>query len=146
MFVLINFIKIIIRPVPPVDYGDQFLYWEQAVADFDGPFLDGASPGTRDMLLFGIVQCHASIPVAALRALRNDARLEGLRRWIGHMQARFKDHPHLYSGAYFEPVLSQPEEANFGQRFIFYIGLLTLFALFPLTLALVFVLMRRVPR
>ncbi|MEC8565819.1 MAG: glutathione S-transferase N-terminal domain-containing protein, partial [Pseudomonadota bacterium] len=45
MFVLINFIKIIIRPVPPVDYGVQFLYWEQAVADFDGPFLDGASPG-----------------------------------------------------------------------------------------------------
>ena len=77
MFVLINFIKIIVRPKPPVDFGDQFLYWEQAVADSDGPFLDGASPGTRDMLLFGIVQCHASIPVAALHALRDDARLDG---------------------------------------------------------------------
>ncbi len=146
MFVLINFIKIIIRPVPPVDYGDQFLYWEQIVADSDGLFLDGASPGTRDMLLFGIVQCHASIPVAALHALRDDARLDGLRRWIGHMQERFKDHPHLYSGAYFQPALPQPEAANFAQRFIFYIGLLTLFALFPLTLVLVFLLMKRVPR
>ena len=146
MFVLINFIKIIIKPKHPVDYGDQFLYWEQIVADSDGLFLDGASPGTRDMLLFGIVQCHASIPVAALHALRDDARLDGLRRWIGHMQERFKDHPHLYSGAYFQPALPQPEAANFAQRFIFYIGLLTLFALFPLTLVLVFVLMKRVPR
>ena len=98
------------------------------------------------MLLFGIVQCHASIPVAALHALRYDARFDGLRRWIGHMQARFKDYPHLYSGAYFEPALPQPETANFAQRFIFYIGLLTLLALFPLTLALVFALMKRVPR
>ena len=62
------------------------------------------------------------------------------------MQARFKDHPHLYSGAYFEPALPQPEAANFAQRFIFYIGLLTLFSVFPLTLVLVFILMKRVPR
>ena len=62
------------------------------------------------------------------------------------MQARFKDHPHLYSGAYFEPALPQSEAANFAQRFIFYIGLLTLFALFPLTLVLVFLLMKRVSR
>ena len=146
MFVLINFIKIIIRPKAPVDFGDQFLYWEQAIVDSYGPFLDGARPGTRDMLLFGIVQCHASIPVAALHALRDDTRLDGLRRWIGHMQARFKEHPHLYSGAYFEPAVPQPDTANFSQRFFFYIGLLTLFALFPLTLALVFMLMKRVPR
>ena len=62
------------------------------------------------------------------------------------MQARFKDYPHLYSGAYSEPALPQPEVANFAQRFIFYIGLLTLFALFPLTLVLVFILMKPVPR
>ena len=146
MFVLINFIKIMIRPKSPVDFGNQFLYWEQAVADSKGPFLDGTNPGTRDMLLFGVVQCHASIPVAALHALRDDSRLNGLRRWIGHMQERFNDHPHLYSGAYFEPALPQPRPANFAQRFSFYIGLLTLFALFPLTLALVFLLMKRVPR
>lgn len=62
------------------------------------------------------------------------------------MQARFKDYPHLYSGAYFEPALPQPEVANFAQRLIFYIGLLTLFAFFQLTLVPVFVLMKRVPR
>jgi hypothetical protein len=146
MFVLINFIKIVIRPKSPDDFADQFLYWEQAVADSNGPFLDGASPGTRDILLFGIVQCHASIPVAALHTLRDDARLDGLRQWIGNMQVRFKDYPHLYSGAYFEPVLSRPETANLVQRLIFYIGLSTMFALLPLTLVLVFVLMKQVPR
>ena len=36
MFVLINFIKIIIKPKHPVDFGDQFLYWEQAVVDLMG--------------------------------------------------------------------------------------------------------------
>ena len=72
------------------------------MADSDGLFLDGTSPGTRDMLLFGIVQCHASMPWRRF-ALRG-ARLDGLRQWIGHMQERFKDHPHLYSGAYFSPL------------------------------------------
>tara|TARA_B100001057_G_scaffold253682_1_gene253954 strand:- start:2232 stop:3080 length:849 start_codon:yes stop_codon:yes gene_type:complete len=146
MFVLINFLKFAFRPKQPVNYGDQFLYWEQSVADSDGPFLDGTTPGTRDMLLFGIVQCHASIPVAALQALRHDERLDGLRQWIGHMQMQFRDHQHLYSGAYFAPLLPRPKPATAVQRVIFYIGLLTLFALFPLTLFLVFVLMKRVPR
>ena len=146
MFVLINFVKFFFKPKEPSNYGDQFLYWEHSAADSEGPFLDGAKPGTRDVLLFGVVQCHASIPVEALHALRQDARLDGLRQWIGHMQARFKDHQHLYSGAYFEPLQTQPKPANVGHRVVFYIGLSTLFALFPLTLLLVFVLMKRVPR
>ena len=62
------------------------------------------------------------------------------------MHLRFSDYPHLYSGNYFQPNFPQPVPASWPQRIIFYLGLVTTTSLFPITLPLVFVLMRRVPR
>lgn len=146
MFMLINFVKWKQKPADPENFGDQYLFWERAVESSTGPFLDGDAPGIRDMLLFGVVQCHSSIPVPPLEPLYSDERLAGLRQWIASMHERFRDYPHLYSGSYFEPYLPQPVPAGPVQRAIFYLGLLTMFVAFPVTIPLVFVLMRKVPR
>ena len=146
MFVLLNFAKRTRNLRQPEDFGDQFLVWERALKSSAGPFLDGDAPGSRDLLLFGIIQCHCSIPVPPLDALLEDERLGAMRLWIGRMQERFRDYPHLYSGRYFAPFMPQPKPASFLQRAVFYFGLLTTIAAFPITLPLVFVLMHKVPR
>ena len=84
-----------------------------------GPVLDGDAPGIRDMLLFGIVQCHSIIPVPPLEPLRSDERLAAVRQWLASMHERFRGYPHLYSGSYFEPCLPQPVPADPVQRAIF---------------------------
>ena len=145
MFTLINVAKLKMKPKDPKNFGDQYLSWERAVASGD-PFLDGEAPGARDLLLFGVVQCHSSIPVPPLISLANDQRLSGLRDWVGRMHEWFRDYPHLYSGEYFEPRLPQPVAQTSLQQGIFYIGLMTLLAAMPVTLALIFILIRRVPR
>ncbi len=146
MMTLISFAKVTRKPTDPENFGDQFLVWERTLESSTGQFVDGDVPGIRDLLLFGVVQCHASIPVPPLEALQNDKRLAGLRQWIATMQKRFSDCTHLYSGRYFEPHLPQPEPATLVQRTIFYLGILTMVGLFPVTLPSVFVLMRKVPR
>ena len=135
-----------IRPPKPDDYGDQYLYWENELQGLATPFLDGEAPGSRDLLLFGIVQCHSSIPGPPLAPLRGDNRLSALRQWIGRMHERFSGYSHLYSGPYFEPQQSAPQPAGFVQRLAFYIGLLAMFTALPLTLPLVLYLMRKAPR
>jgi glutathione S-transferase len=146
MLVLLSFVKRTQKLKDPEDFGDQFLVWERTLESSAGPYLDGEAPGIRDMLLFGVIQCHSSIPVPPLQALRRDERLAGLRRWIGRMQERFNDYPHIYSGRYFEPYLPQPAAASPLQQVIFYLGLLTMIMAFPVTIPLVFVLMKKVPR
>lgn len=146
MFLLINTVKLVRKPKDPSNFGDQYLYWEQILASSKGPFLDGSDPGVRDFLLFGVVQCHSSIPIPPLEPLRQDPRLSRIRRWIGSMHERFCDYPYLYSGGYFEPRRPQPTAADPLQRGAFYLGLVTLFALLPVTAPLVFLLMRKVPR
>ena len=108
--------------------------------------MDGDAPVIRDLMLFGIVQCHSSIPTPPLAALHSDERLAGMRQWIANMQERFSDYSHLYSGHYFEPHLPQPVPQGLVQRAVFYFGFLTMVGMFPVTLPLVFVLMRKVPR
>lgn len=71
---------------------------------------------------------------------------EAFKQWTGLMQQRFCDYPHLYSGRYFAPDMPQPATASPLQQVIFYLGLLMMIAAFPLTIALVFVLMRKVRR
>jgi glutathione S-transferase len=146
MFTLINFVKLTRKPKDPDDFGFQYLYWEKALENSDGPFIDGNKPGTQDIMLFGVIQCHSSIPVPPLEPLRSDDRLSHLRNWIAAMHERFKDYPYLYSGSYFAPNLPQPVPADYLQRVIFYLGLLSMFLAFPITTSLVFVLMRKVPR
>ncbi|MEK9591726.1 MAG: hypothetical protein VW390_10495, partial [Gammaproteobacteria bacterium] len=146
MFTLINVAKVRIRPPRPNDYGDQYLYWENELQSLATPFLDGEAPGSRDLLLFGIVQCHSSIPGPPLVPLQDDERLSALRQWIGRMHERFSGYSHLYSGPYFEPQRSAPQPAGFAQRLAFYVGLLGMFTALPLTLPLVLYLMRKAPR
>jgi hypothetical protein len=146
MFTLLNFIKLTRKPKDPDDFGTQYLYWEKALESSDGSFIDGDTPGTRDIMLFGIIQCHSSIPVPPLEPLRTDERFSHLREWIAAMHEQFKYYPHLYTGSYFEPNLPQPVSADYLQRATFYLGLLSMFLAFPVTIPLVFFLMRKVPR
>lgn len=146
MLVLLSFVKRTQKLKDPEDFGDQFLVWERALESSAGPYLDGEAPGIRDILLFGVIQCHSSIPVPPLDALQRDTRLDGVRQWIGRMQQRFCDYPHIYSGKYFAPFTPQPRATSPMQQVIFYLGLLTMVAAFPVTIPLVFVLMRKVPR
>lgn len=140
MFTLINFVKLKLNPPGPEDSGDQFLVWESEFNASPSPFLDGEAPGSRDILLFGIIQCHSSIPVPPLKALLNDERLNGLRTWIANMDDRFKGFPHLYSGRYFEPKVAAPKPAGLVQQGGYCLGLLTSVVAFPISLALVIVL------
>ncbi|MGI9285445.1 MAG: hypothetical protein ACR2P1_08645 [Pseudomonadales bacterium] len=136
MFMLINVAKWIVKPAEPENFGNQFLFWERALESSTEPFLDGDAPGIRDMLLFGMVPCHSSIPVPPLEPLRCDKRLAGLRQWITRMHERFRDYPHLHSGSYFKPYLPQPVPTSPVQRAIFYHGLVTMFVVFPVTIPL----------
>ena len=146
MFTLINFTKRVMKPQEPKNFGDQFLAWERILQASSRSFLDGEAPGIRDMMLFGVIQCHSSIPVPPLTALQRDERLNRVRKWIAHMQAQFNDYPYLYSGKYFEPYSTEPKAASAAQRSWFYTGLLTMILAAPLTIPLVFLLMRKVPR
>ena len=146
MFILINLVKLNPKMRDPEDFGDQYLYWEGMLGSSDGAFIDGDHPGIRDIMLFGVVQCHSSIPVPPLEPLQNDRRLDRMRMWIAVMHEHFKEYPFLYSGQFFEPNLKQPASADFPQRGAFFLGLLSMFLAFPLTIPLVFILMRKVPR
>jgi len=133
------------KPADPENFGDQYLSWESVLEASSEEFFDGDKPGIRDFQLFGIVQCHASIPVPPLESLMNDERLTNMRRWIARMHERFSDYPHLYSGSYFEPRRHQPASASLVQRSMFYLGLMTMILALPITLPLAFVLTRKVP-
>lgn len=146
MLTLFIIVRVSGKVTDPEDWGEQFLYWEDALSESEGPFIDGAAPGSRDLLLFGMVQCHASIPVPPLESLRGDIRLRGLREWIGRMQQRFAETGHLYSGQYFEPAIAAPKVASFGQQILFYLGFVFVVACLPVTLPLILFLIVKAPR
>ncbi|MEM7097605.1 MAG: glutathione S-transferase N-terminal domain-containing protein [Pseudomonadota bacterium] len=129
----------------PEDFGEQYLYWEDYVAKAAAPFLDGQAPGSQDLLLFGIVQCHASVPIPPFEPLLSDERLSGLRGWLAAMHERFRNYTHLYSGPYFAPKLPEPNCATIFQRGVFYCGLLSLFVLFPITVPMVIYFRHKAP-
>ena len=131
------------RAKDPEDFGDQFLYWEHRLNGSDDPFLGGEAPDLADLMLFGVVQCHATTPVPPLQSLRHDERLPQVRAWIGRMQQRFATYDHLYSGRFFEPKSSSPPKAPASERLAFWLGMLTWIALFPITVPAVFLLARR---
>ena len=144
MFTLINIGKRRLDQQEPENFGDQFLYWEGVLHSSEGPFMDGENPGTRDFVIFGIVQCHASIPVPALDAILSDDRLGKFRSWILTMQERFDNYPYLYSANYFKSEARLPDNAGLLQRIVFFLGLIVMILLIPLTLPLVLFLMIRV--
>ena len=144
MFILINIGKLRLKQKEPNNFGDQFMYWENLIDSSDGPFIDGNKPGSKDMIMFGMVQCHASIPVPALNALLNDKRLQNVRKWISKMQDYFSEYPYLYSAKFFQSDAPEADSANFFQIVVFFLGLLIMVLAFPITIPLVLILMGRV--
>ena len=144
MFILINIGKVKLKQKEPKNFGDQFLYWENLIDSSDGPFIDGNKPGSKDMIMFGMVQCHSSIPVPALDALMNDQRLNNLRKWIDNMQDYFREYPYLYSAKFFDSGVSEAGSTNLFQIMVFFFGVLIIFLAFPITIPLVLILMGRV--
>ena len=144
MFILINIGKVRLKQKEPKNFGDQFLYWENLIDSSDGPFIDGNKPGSKDMIMFGMVQCHSSIPVPALDALMNDQRLNNLRKWIDNMQDYFREYPYLYSAKFFDSGVSEAGSTNLFQIMVFFFGVLIMFLAIPITMPLVLILMGRV--
>ena len=146
MFILINIGKVRLKQKEPKNFGDQFLYWENLIDSSDGPFIDGNKPGSKDMVMFGMVQCHSSIPVPALDALMNDQRLNNLREWIDNMQDYFREYPYLYSAKFFKSDIPEANSANLFQIMSFFCGLIVIVLAFPITIPLALILMSRVEK
>ena len=146
MFILINLGKARLKQKEPKNFGDQFLYWENLIDSSDGPFIDGNKPGSKDMVMFGMVQCHSSIPVPALDALMNDQRLNNLRQWIDNMQDYFREYPYLYSAKFFKSDIPEANSANLFQIMSFFCGLVVMVLALPITIPLVLILMSRVEK
>ena len=130
----------------PDNFGDQFVYWEEKLARSGGPFLDGEEAGINDMMLFGVLQCHCSIPVPPLSAIASDPRLNRVRAWISHMQRVFSDYPHLYSGRFFKPLIADRMPASGRQQAAFWVGTGLCLMLLPVTLLAIIWLAARVDR
>ena len=145
MFILINVAKRVRKMPEPADFGEQFLHWEN-ILQTSGPFLGGDAPSATDIMLFGVIQCHSSIPVPPLAALRNDSRLPRVREWILTMQDRLPNHRYLYSASHFVSRSNPPTPAGIAQQIFFFVGLAVFVAMLPLTLSLALFLMWRVPR
>jgi hypothetical protein len=146
MFMLITIGKWRLKQKEPENFGDQFMYWENVLDSSEGPFMDGMKPGSKDLVMFGIIQCHASIPVPALKSLLNDQRLINLRKWVNTMQNYFKEYPHLYTAKFFKSDNPEANSANLFQIVSFFFGLIVIVLAFPITIPLVLILMSRVEK
>ena len=146
MFMLINIGKWRLKQKEPENFGDQFMYWENVLDSSEGPFMDGMKPGSKDLVMFGIIQCHASIPVPALNSLLNDQRLINLRKWVNTMQSYFKEYPHLYTAKFFKSDIPEANSVNLLQIVSFFFGLIVMVLAFPITIPLVLILMSRVEK
>ena len=146
MFMLINIGKWTLKQKEPENFGDQFIYWEKVLDTSEGPFIDGMKPGSKDFVMFGIIQCHASIPVPALNSLINDQRLPSLRKWVNTMEKHFKGYPYLYTSKFFKSDIPEENSANLFQIVSFFCGLIVMILAFPITIPLVLILMGRVEK
>ena len=146
MFMLITIGKWRLKQKEPENFGDQFMYWENVLDSSEGPFMDGMKPGSKDLVMFGIIQCHASIPVPALNSLLNDQRLIKLRKWVNTMEEYFKGYPYLYTAKFFKSDIPEANSANIFQIVSFFLGLIVMVLAFPITIPLVLILMSRVEK
>ena len=143
-FMLIKILVLSGKHKDPDNYADQFLYWEDRLEPNPEGYFGGRSPNIIDFQLFGIIQCHCSIPYAPLiETLQFDPALKKYRDWIARMQLRFAEYPHLFSGGYFQPYSSQPIEASFSEKIAFWFGTLTMVVFFPITILLIMILRLR---
>ena len=121
----------------PGNHADAYIYWENRLAERNCQFFGGDKPDSEDFLLFGIVQCHCSIPVPTVLALQADPRLTQVRDWIGRMQRRFSDYQSLFSGMYFVPHSARPKSASGLEQFAFWLGSAVCISLLPVTGAVI---------
>lgn len=145
-YVLLTFVRLTGLQRDPENFADQFLYWERKLQANGSRFLGGDFPDALDLLLFGMIQCHCSIPVPPVEALQQDQKLAHVRAWITSMQTHFAGYPHLYSGVYFEPHAPQPTPATPLEKTAFWTGLGCMLLAFPITLPAILLLALRVPR
>jgi glutathione S-transferase len=143
-YLLINFMVLTRRQGDPESFADQFRYWEQKLGESKGDYLGGEEPEILDVMLFGIIQCHCSIPVPPITALQEDPALMRLRTWLGIMQERFASYPHLYSGLYFEPHFPPPARSSRLDRSAFWFGSAFMLLAFPITIPLILFFARRI--
>lgn len=130
----------------PDDFADQYLDWEEKFKAVKGRFLGGDEPDSVDLLLFGILQCHCSIPVPPITALQADPRLGETRRWIADMQDYFESYGSIYSGVYFKPHRAAPNKASGLDQLAFWLGAAFMVFFFWLTVPLVALLVYRSQR
>ncbi|MBO6657204.1 MAG: hypothetical protein JJ934_09935 [Pseudomonadales bacterium] len=142
-FLLMNFARLMGQGVRPENFGDQYLDWEERFSKLSGPYLGGDEPNAVDLLLFGVIQCHSSIPVPPLTALQTDPRLIETRQWIGRMQSRFSDYSSLYSGVYFKPHSPAPRLGSGIDQLAFWLGAIFMVSLFWITVPLAAILAAR---
>ena len=146
MLTLITIVRVTNRVSVPSDWGKQFLHWERCLAASSGQFIDGVTPGSRDFLLFGVIQCHCSIPVPPLHALREDSRLKRIRAWICSMQERYPEYQHCYSAQYFDTGLSPPINSSNFQQFVFGMGVVVMLAALPIVFPTIIFYIVKTPR
>jgi glutathione S-transferase len=139
-FLLLRFVRAAGIQPDPDDFAEQFLYWERRLADSGSEFLGGPRPNACDLLLFGMVQCHCSLPTPPLPILRNDPRLGRMRAWIGAMHVHFAGYPLCYSGPCFEPHLSAPRPAAPLDRTAYWAGVGATVLLWPVTVPIIILL------
>lgn len=142
-FLLINFAVFTGRREIPRSYVDPYRVWEDRFNSLGTPFLGGEEPDSLDLLLFGIVQCHSSIPVPTLAELQSDPELTGTRRWIAEMQRHFADYDSLYSVRYFEPHREPRPAADVLDQLAFWAGAAFMIYYWWITVPLVAILAYR---
>jgi hypothetical protein len=136
-FLLIRFFSFMGRSPDPVNFGDQFLPFENMLETSNAPYLSGQQPNSLDFLLFGMIQSHCSTYVPPIAALQNDPRLARMRAWIGAMQERFRDYDYLYSSVYFAPFAAPPKSVPRVERIPFWLGAVFMVVYFPITVPLI---------
>lgn len=145
-YLLIQFIRRAGLQPDPENFVEQFLYWERKLEEGANAYLGGDEPDLLDLMLFGVVQCHCSIPGPPVDALQKDPGLTQMRSWIATMQERFMGYRHLYSGVYFKPYSPEPEQSTSLERAAFWLGSAFMIIAFPITIPLIIFFASRIQR
>ena len=144
-YILLNIIKIKIKKLTyDKKFLKQYIYWNDKLASQGTNYFGGESLNIVDYQLFGVIQCHCSIPYSPLiKTLQEETDLNELRKWISNMHIKFADYPHLYSANFFNPKQKIIHKASFIEQTTYWLGLIAFLLLLPFTLFLILILLIR---
>ena len=144
-FTLLNIIKIKIKKFTYNEkFLEQYIYWNDKLANQDTMYFGGNSLNIADYQLFGVIQCHCSIPYSPLiKTLQENVDLSHLRKWISNMHIKFSEYPHLYSANFFNPKKRIIRKASVLEQTTYWSGLITFLVLLPFTAFLILILLKR---